>query len=84
MRFEEKVSCIRSGETALGIELGSTRIKSVLIGPDHMVLASGAFQWENTLDRGLWTYKLEDAVSGVQASFRDLDESVARTYGVHL
>ena len=33
---------IQWNKTALGIELGSTRIKAVLIGPDHSVLASGA------------------------------------------
>ena len=33
--------------TSLGIELGSTRIKAVLAGPDGSVLASGAHDWEN-------------------------------------
>ena len=84
MNSNDKIRWIRSGETALGIELGSTRIKSVLIGPDHAVLASGVYQWENTLEHGLWSYRLEDAIAGVQASFRDLDEAVCRDYGVHL
>ena len=35
------------GRTALGIELGSTRIKAVLIGPDHAPLAVGSHDWEN-------------------------------------
>ena len=43
----------------LGIELGSTRIKSVLINPAGEVLAQGAFEWENQLKDGLWTYDLE-------------------------
>ncbi|MHB9438696.1 hypothetical protein [Schaalia turicensis] len=38
---------IENGQTALGIELGSTRIKAVLIGPDHEVLATGGHSWEN-------------------------------------
>lgn len=84
MNSNDKIRWIRSGETALGIELGSTRIKSVLIGPDHAVLASGVYQWENTLEHGLWSYRLEDAIAGVQASFRDLDEVVCHDYGVHL
>ena len=84
MEHNERVRWIRTGQTALGIELGSTRIKSVLIGPDHTVLASGAYQWENTLDHGLWTYTLEDAIAGVQESFRDLDQAVCREYGTHL
>ncbi len=32
---------IAAADTALGIEFGSTRIKAVLIGPDHEVLATG-------------------------------------------
>ena len=48
-------------KTALGIELGSTRIKAVLIGPDHTVLASGAHDWENRFEDGYWTYHLDDA-----------------------
>lgn len=84
MNSNEKARWIRSGETALGIELGSTRIKSVLIGPDHAVLASGVYQWENTLENGLWMYRLEDAIAGVQASFHDLDQAVLRGYGLHL
>ena len=42
-------------ETVIGIELGSTRIKSVLLGRDHTVLASGSFTWENSLVNGIWT-----------------------------
>ena len=38
---------IEKGRTALGMELGSTRIKAVLIGEDHKVLASGSYEWEN-------------------------------------
>ena len=43
------VEAIAAGKTALGIELGSTRIKAVLIGEDHTVLANGSFSWENHL-----------------------------------
>src|SRR3712207_7730861 len=38
---------ITGGRTALGIELGSTRIKAVLVGPDHAPLAVGSHDWEN-------------------------------------
>lgn len=75
---------ILAGNTALGIELGSTRIKAVLIGHDHQVLATGAFSWENRLENDLWTYHLEDAVRGVQASFAQLAENVKSQYGVEL
>ena len=56
----------------LGIELGSTRIKSVLIDENGAVLASGIFEWENTLVDGLWSYSLEDAERGVRESYSRL------------
>ena len=42
--------------TALGIELGSTRIKAVLIDKDHLPIAQGDFEWENQFENGIWTY----------------------------
>ena len=59
------------GKTALGIELGSTRIKAVLITLDNKVVASGSYEWENAFEDGLWTYRLDDAVKGVQLAFAD-------------
>ena len=49
-------AAILSGETALGIEFGSTRIKAVLVDKQHTPLASGSFDWENRLEDGIWTY----------------------------
>ncbi len=43
-------------KTALGIELGSTRIKAVLIDERHLPVASGDFEWENQYVNGVWTY----------------------------
>ena len=40
---------IRAGETSLGIEFGSTRIKAVLVGKEHAPIASGSYEWENQL-----------------------------------
>ena len=56
----------------LGIELGSTRIKSVLIDENATVIAQGAYDWENKLENGYWTYSLEDVWAGLQSSFADL------------
>lgn len=56
----------------LGIELGSTRIKSVLIDESAGVIAQGAFDWENKLENGLWTYSLDDVWNGIQASYKAL------------
>ena len=57
---------IREGKTALGIEFGSTRIKAVLIGEDNEPIASGSYDWENSLENNIWTYSLEDIWSGRQ------------------
>lgn len=49
---------IVNAHTALGIELGSTRIKAVLVTDDFQTIASGDFVWENELDHHIWTYPL--------------------------
>ncbi len=84
MRSQALREAIITGKTALGIELGSTRIKAVLIGPDHSPLATGAFDWENRLEDGHWTYRLEDVWTGLQAAYRQLRETVRERYGAAL
>lgn len=49
----------------LGIELGSTRIKAVLIDTKGNILAAGAYDWENRLEDGVWTYRLDDVWAGI-------------------
>ncbi|MDO4788465.1 MAG: FGGY-family carbohydrate kinase [Johnsonella sp.] len=75
---------IIKGEAVLGIELGSTRIKAVLIDREHRVLASGSFAWENRLENGIWTYSLDEVWRGVQNCYADLKENVRKSYGVKL
>ncbi|HIU33826.1 MAG TPA: FGGY-family carbohydrate kinase [Candidatus Pullichristensenella excrementigallinarum] len=75
---------IESGRTVLGIELGSTRIKAVLIDENHAPIASGSHEWENQLVDGIWTYSLEDAWKGLQDCYRDLKRDVAEKYGAKL
>ena len=77
-------AAVKRGDTALGIELGSTRIKAVLIGPDHAPIATGAYDWENRLENGVWTYHLDDVWTGIQAAFRELREEVQSRCGVPL
>ena len=71
-------------ETVIGIEFGSTRIKSVLLGRDHQVLASSSFTWENSYVNGIWTYSLEEVKNGLQTCFADLKKDVLEKYGVKL
>jgi len=67
--------------TFLGIELGSTRIKSVLIDQNHRPLASGIYDWENILLDGVWTYDLDDVWHGLQESCRSLTTNYAYKCG---
>jgi sugar (pentulose or hexulose) kinase len=75
---------IQEGKTSLGIELGSTRIKAVLIGCDYSPLASGNYDWENRFEQGVWTYALEDVWKGMQGCFKKLSDNVYEKYGVKL
>jgi sugar (pentulose or hexulose) kinase len=75
---------IESGKTALGIELGSTRIKAVLINDEHSSIASGSYEWENQYDNGIWTYSLEDVWAGLQESYRELSSQVLESYNTPL
>lgn len=75
---------IESGRAVLGIELGSTRIKAVLIGEDHTPIASGDHGWENRLEDGNWTYSLDDIWTGLRDSYKNLAADVREKYGVTL
>ena len=75
---------IESGRAVLGIELGSTRIKAVLIDPAFRPVAQGSFAWENRLEGGLWTYGIDEIWHGLQACYADLRANVRAEYGVDL
>ncbi|MDD0824210.1 FGGY-family carbohydrate kinase [Mannheimia sp. AT1] len=75
---------IIEGNTSLGIEFGSTRIKAVLIDSKGNILAVGGFNWENHFSEGVWTYPLTEVWQGVQAAFKDLTENVQQQYGQSL
>lgn len=75
---------IESGRSILGIELGSTRIKAVLIDEAHKPIAAGAFDWENRLEEGYWTYHQDEIWTGIQAAYADLVKDVEAQYGAKL
>lgn len=77
-------NAIENGNTALGIEFGSTRIKAVLIGSDNAPIASGSCDWENRLTDGIWTYSLEDIWTGLQECYADMATDVKKKYGIPL
>ena len=71
-------------KTVLGIELGSTRIKAVLIDERHLPVASGDYEWENRLVNGVWTYPMEAVHTGLQTCFSRLRADVRDRYGAEL
>ena len=75
---------IQQGQAVLGIELGSTRIKAVLIGEDHAPIASGDHTWENRLENGVWTYHMEDVWAGIQDAYANMAKDVEAKYGAKL
>jgi sugar (pentulose or hexulose) kinase len=79
---EKIVEEIENGKTSLGIEFGSTRIKAVLVGNDFSPLASGSFEWETSLENGIWTYSLEEIWRGLQYSYQKVFAEVKERYGV--
>lgn len=79
-----KKELIEQGSAVLGIELGSTRIKAVLIDEAHNPIASGGYEWENQLVNGIWTYDLAEAWKGIQACYQDLKKDALNRYGVTL
>ena len=77
-------ACIAEGKAVMGIELGSTRIKGVLIAPDGTPLAQGSHTWENRFENGHWTYSETDIWEGMAAAYASLAADVAEKYGVEL
>lgn len=75
---------ISEGRAVLGIELGSTRIKAVLIGPDHAPLAVGTHAWENQYIDRTWTYSLDAVWAGLRDCHASLVSDVRSRHGVEL
>ena len=70
--------------TYLGMELGSTRIKAVLIGEDFAPIASGAHDWESHQEGGYWTYSLEEIWAGLRESYQNLAADYKAKFGEDL
>ncbi len=81
--MDEK-NIIESGETALGIELGSTRIKAVLIDNEGRILGTGIYDWENSFVNGIWTYSIDEVRAGIRGCYSCLKADVYKKYGVHI
>ncbi|MBQ6595127.1 MAG: FGGY-family carbohydrate kinase [Clostridia bacterium] len=84
MNRADNISCIEQGRAVLGVELGSTRIKAVLINDAHEPIAAGNYEWENQLVNGLWTYSLDDVWNGLRDAYSKLRKDVMDQFGVKL
>lgn len=82
--MNEIKEAIQKGQTALGIEFGSTRIKGVLVDENNTPIASGSHDWENQLENGVWTYSEEAIWKGLQDCYQKLAADVKAQYGVEL
>ena len=70
---EEIRERIKAGKAVLGIELGSTRIKAVLID-----------DWENQYVDHIWTYDIDEVWKGLQGCYEGLVNDVQEKYDVRL
>ena len=84
MGAAEAKAAIIANKTALGIEFGSTRIKAVLVDDKNQPIASGAHEWENRYENGIWTYSLDDIWTGIQDCYQDMAKDVKAKYDVEL
>lgn len=82
MNHEETTKALKEGRTSLGIEFGSTRIKAILIDEAFQPIAQGTFEWESSLQEGIWTYNLIEIITGLQVAYREMKEQVEQRYGV--
>jgi sugar (pentulose or hexulose) kinase len=80
--LNEARRAIADGDAVIGIELGSTRIKTVLIGPDNSPIASGSHDWENSYVNNIWTYSTDEIWKGIQNSYGKMADSVMDQFGV--
>ncbi len=75
------LDALRDGSTSLGIELGSTRIKAVLVDDDGTPIASGTAGWESELRDGYWTYELDAVHEGLERAYASLAADCERQWG---
>ena len=84
MDIQSIKNTIENANAILGIEMGSTRIKAVLIDEKHNPIAQGSHGWENRFENGVWTYHLDDVWAGLQDAYKKLTEDVQAKFGAEL
>jgi len=66
---------------AMGLEFGSTRIKAILLNDERQVIASGGHTWENRHIDGIWTYTMEDIITGLQTCYSNMRADFEKKFG---
>ncbi|MCD7919411.1 MAG: ATPase [Clostridiales bacterium] len=61
-----------SAKKCLGIELGSTRIKAVVIDEAFRPVQSGDYTWASRCENGVWTYDLDEVWTGLKTALKGL------------
>ncbi|MDP8170377.1 FGGY-family carbohydrate kinase [Pasteurella skyensis] len=82
--MQKNKQLIDNGDAIVGIELGSTRIKAVLITESGETLATGYADWENRFIDSIWTYHLDEVWDNLQAAYASLQANVTQKYGTHI
>jgi len=75
---------LSSEDISIGIELGSTRIKTIAIDKNLNTVATGSFEWENQFINGYWTYSINDIWIGLQKSYEDMTQNLKQQYNLTL
>ena len=75
---------LKSEDISIGIELGSTRIKTVAIDQNLSTVASGHFELENQFIDGYWTYSINDIWVGLQKSYSAMTTEIKEKYDLTL
>ncbi|MGW8027521.1 xylulokinase [Staphylococcus xylosus] len=75
---------LKSEDISIGIELGSTRIKTVAIDQNLNTVATGNFEWENQFIDGYWTYSINDIWVGLQKSYSAMTVEIKEKYNLTL
>ncbi|MCQ2389410.1 MAG: ATPase [Kiritimatiellae bacterium] len=65
----------------LGIELGSTRVKAVLVDDALETIAAGSHGWENRFENGVWTYHADEFVPALRHAYAELKADYAAKTG---
>lgn len=76
---------IDEGNISLGMELGSTRIKAILIDNEtYDIIGYGQHDWENQYKNGVWTYSLDTVFNGISDCYSNLVQYVEKNYSTDI